>query len=151
MLHTSAWPGTRMITWHGAVVPAQERLASVRERKILCGGDLLMSAVSSVFFDLGDTLGTAVFSASPQRLIRFDIFPFVPGILRSLADRHLRLGIISNTGDMAGAEVDAVLAAAGIRDYFDPSLRIYSKDVELTKNSPEIFKLAAQRAGLAAS
>jgi len=110
-----------------------------------------MSAVSSVFFDLGDTLGTAVLSASPQRLIRFDVFPFVPGVLRSLADRHLRLGIISNTGDMTGAEVNAVLAAAGIRDYFDLSLRIYSKDVGLTKDSPEIFKLAAQRAGLVAT
>jgi Fungalysin metallopeptidase (M36)/Peptidase family M28 len=108
-----------------------------------------MSAISCILFDLGDTLGTAVFSASPVRLIRFDVFPFVPSLLKSLRDRGLRLGIISNTGDMSGAEVDAVLAPTGIRDDFEPALRIYSTDVGLTKDSPAIFRLAAQRVDLA--
>jgi hypothetical protein len=106
-----------------------------------------VSTVGCVFFDLGDTLGTAVLSVAPVRLVRFDVFPYVPALLRSLADRGLRLGIVSNTGDTTGAEVDAVLARAGIRDFFEPSLRIYSKDVGLTKDSPEIFKLAVLRAG----
>jgi hypothetical protein len=108
-----------------------------------------MSPISWILFDLGDTPGTAVLSASPARLVRLDVFPFAPGLRKSLRDRGLRLGTISNTGDMTGVEIDAVLAPTGIQDYFEPALRIYSKDVGLTKDSPAIFRLAAQRADLA--
>jgi hypothetical protein len=108
-----------------------------------------MTTIKSIFFDIGDTLGTAVLSPPPIRLIRLDLFPYVTALLRSLVDRGLRLGIISNTGDMDGASVDEILNNAGIRDFFDPALRLYSKDVGLEKDSPEIFRLAAQRAGLA--
>jgi hypothetical protein len=108
-----------------------------------------MTTIKSIFFDIGDTLGTAVLSPPPIRLIRLDLFPYVTALLRSLVDRGLRLGIISNTGDMDGASVDEILNNAGIRDFFDPSLRLYSKDVGLEKDSPEIFRLAVQRAGLA--
>jgi len=103
-----------------------------------------MTTIKSIFFDIGDTLGTAVFSPPPVRLVRLDLFPYVTALLRSLADRSLRLGIISNTGDMDGASVDAILNKAGIRDFFDASLRLYSKDVGLKKDSPEIFRVAAQ-------
>ena len=51
---------------------------------------------------------------------------------------------------MDGASVDKILNKAGIRDFFDASLRLYSKDVGLKKDSPEIFRVAAQRAGLEA-
>jgi leucyl aminopeptidase len=108
-----------------------------------------MTTIKSIFFDIGDTLGTAVLSPPPVRLVRLDLFPYVMALLRSLADRGLRLGIISNTGDMDGTSVDAILNKAGIRDFFDASLRLYSKDVGLKKDSPEIFLVAAQRAGLA--
>ena len=108
-----------------------------------------MTTIKSIFFDIGDTLGTAVLSPPPVRLVRLDLFPYVMALLRSLADRGLRLGIISNTGDMDGASVDAILNNAGIRDFFNASLRLYSKDVGLKKDSPEIFLVAAQRAGLA--
>ena len=108
-----------------------------------------MTRIKAIFFDVGDTLGTAVFSPPPVRLVRLDLYPYVTALLRSLADRGLRLGIISNTGDMDGASVDEVLSNAGIRDFFEPSLRLYSKDVGLKKDSPKIFRVAAQRAGLA--
>jgi leucyl aminopeptidase len=108
-----------------------------------------MTTIKSIFFDIGETLGTAVLSPPPVRLVRVDLFPYVMALLRSLADRGLRLGLISNTGDMDGANVDAILNKAGIRDFFDASLRLYSKDVGLKKDSPEIFRVAAQRAGLA--
>ena len=107
-----------------------------------------MTTIKSIFFDIGDTLGTAVLSPPPVRLVRLDLFPYVTALLRSLADRGLRLGLISNTGDMDGASVDAILNKAAIRDFFDPSLRLYSKDVGLKKDSPAIFRVAAQRAGL---
>ena len=109
-----------------------------------------MTTIKSIFFDVGDTLGTAMLSPPPIRLIRLDLFPYVTALLRSLVDRGLRLGIISNTGDMDGASVDEIFNNAGIRDFFDPALRLYSKDVGLKKDSPEIFRLAAQRAGLTA-
>ena len=89
-----------------------------------------------IFFDLGDTLGSAVLSPSPVHLVAFDAYPFVAGLLSDLQDKGLRLGIISNTGDDGRPTVDAVLNASGILDYFNPILRIYSRDVGLTKNSP---------------
>jgi bacterial leucyl aminopeptidase len=107
-----------------------------------------MTTIKSIFFDIGDTLGIPVFSPSGQ-LVRVNLFFFVADLLRSLADQGFRLGIISNTGDIDGAVLDEILNTAGIRDFFDPALRLYSKDVGLEKNSPEIFRVAAERAGLA--
>ena len=107
-----------------------------------------MTTIKSIFFDIGDTLGIPVFSP-PGQLVRVNLFFFVADLLRSLADQGFRLGIISNTGDTDGAVLDEILNTAGIRDFFDPALRLYSKDVGLEKNSSEIFRLAAERAGLA--
>ena len=50
-------------------------------------------SISCILFDLGDTLGTAVLSASPARLVRFDVFPFVPSLLKSLRDRKVGCAI----------------------------------------------------------
>lgn len=107
------------------------------------------SGVSTVFFDLGDTLGVASLTGDPPAFTRFTPFEFSRRLLASLAERTppLRLGIISNTGNFPGSTLDALLADAGLLQYFDSALRIYSKDVGRTKNSPEIFRLAAMRAG----
>ena len=102
--------------------------------------------VTTVFFDLGNTLGTPVVSPSPPQLTGFDVFDFAVPVLTELRDRGLRLGIISNTGDDDGTAVDAILDRAGIRDFFEAPLRIYSRDVGLRKDSPAIFRLAAERA-----
>jgi len=59
--------------------------------------------------------------------------------------------VISNTGDDDGSAVDTVLGRAKIRDFFEPRLRIYSRDVGLRKDSPKIFRLAATRAGVSAN
>jgi FMN phosphatase YigB (HAD superfamily) len=107
--------------------------------------------VTTIFFDLGDTLGTPVLSSPPIHLAGFNVFDFVPSLLAGLRSQGQRLGILSNTGDDPGALVDQVLADTGILELFDPALRIYSKDVGLRKDSPEIFRLAADRAGLAAT
>jgi FMN phosphatase YigB (HAD superfamily) len=104
----------------------------------------------AAFFDLGDTLGTPVLSAPPIHLIGFEVFEVTVPVLDDLGGPDgLRLGVISNTGNDDGATVDAVLERAGIRDFFEPALRIYSRDVGLRKDSPEIFLLAAARAGVA--
>jgi hypothetical protein len=106
--------------------------------------------VTTVYFDLGDTLGTPVLSPPPIHLIGFQVFDTAMPVLDELNALGLRLGVISNTGDDDGAAVDAVLGAAGIRDCFAPELRIYSRDVGLRKDSPAIFRLAAARAGVTA-
>lgn len=47
--------------------------------------------------------------------------------------------------------MDSVLEKAGILEYFDPDLRVYSSDVGLKKDSQEIFSKAAEAAGEAPS
>jgi extracellular elastinolytic metalloproteinase len=109
-----------------------------------------MNTIDTIFFDLGDTLGSAVLTPD-QRLERFDPFAFALPVLRGLAGE--RLGVISNTGDDAGARVNAVLAEVGLYQFFDPALLIYSKDLgkERVKDSPEVFAYAANLAGREAS
>src|SRR5580765_5611071 len=64
-----------------------------------------------IFFDLGDTLGSAVLSSPPLHLVAFDVYPFVSQLLSDLQHQGIRLGIISNTGDDGREMVDAVLRA----------------------------------------
>jgi hypothetical protein len=116
------------------------------------------ASVAAVFFDLGDTLGTAVLGGQPPKLVGFDVFPFVPAVLADLKARGLKLGVISNTGDEKGPAVNAVLAPTGLLANFDPALVVYSGDetplpngTPVTKAIPEIFHRAADRAGLGAT
>ena len=102
-----------------------------------------LSDIAVIFFDLGDTLGSAELSPPPSHLKAFHVFPFVPDVLNRCRERGLRLGIISNTGDEKSPAVDAVLSSAQILDFFEDGLRIYSGDVDLRKDNPAIFRLAA--------
>ena len=105
------------------------------------------SPIGVVLFDLGGTLGTVMLAPPPKAIATaFQPFGFVTALLQDLKAEGLRLGIISNTGDDSGADIDRILAEAGIFIFFDDALRIYSKDVGISKDSPEIFRLAAQRA-----
>jgi leucyl aminopeptidase len=108
-----------------------------------------MNAISAIFFDLGDTLGVPVLSID-QRLERFEPFEFAQPVLEELREEGVRLGVISNTGQEPGARLNEVLKQCGLLDYFEPILLIYSKDVGLSKDSPEIFHHAAKTAGLEA-
>jgi hypothetical protein len=102
-----------------------------------------------VFCDIGDILGTPVFSAPPERLEDLNVFPFVIDVLKGLREDNQRLGIISNTGTEKSAAINEVLKSSDLLELFDGELLIYSSEVGLTKNSPEIFRLAAEKAGLA--
>src|ERR1043165_2648950 len=98
-----------------------------------------------VFCDIGDILGTPVFSPPPPHLESLDVFPFVAEVLSRLKNEGMRLGIISNTGDETATSINAVLNKADLLQYFEEDLLIYSSVVNLKKNSPEIFRLAAEK------
>jgi FMN phosphatase YigB (HAD superfamily) len=104
-----------------------------------------MSEIKVVFFDIGDTL--AVAHISPSGDLALKPLPDVPEVLEKLQDAHLRLGIISNTGEYNAQMMRAALEEAGLFAFFanNPRLLIYSFEVHLTKNSPEIFSLAVKR------
>jgi hypothetical protein len=100
-----------------------------------------------VFFDIGDTLGTPMISPPPSRLERLDIYPHIPNILQQLKDNGLKIGIISNTGNETEDDMKRVLEEARVYSFFEPNLLIYSSVVGISKPSPEIFRLAAERVG----
>jgi len=107
-----------------------------------------MGTIEAIFFDLGDTLGSAVLTPPPKHLAALNVYPYVPEVLQQLAVRPGRLGIISNTGDDGYVAMNRVLKACGLLDYFNSSLLLYSKDTGLRKDSPAVFIEAARRAGV---
>lgn len=102
-----------------------------------------MSGVSVVFFDIGQTLAVASLSAGPLELAPL---PGVVAVLRRLQERGIRLGVISNTGTETAQTMRVALQDAGLYDFLEPQLLIYSSQVHLEKNSVEIFLLACERA-----
>ena len=107
----------------------------------------------AVFFDIGDTLASAVLDAG--RLSRLEVYRFVPDVLTRLRSGDPRisvsLGLISNTGDETAARINDVLSAAGLLAFVDDSLCLFSSIEGLDKSQPAFFELARDRAGLPAS
>jgi bacterial leucyl aminopeptidase len=101
----------------------------------------------TAFFDIGDTLGSARFSPRPpHRLERLDVYPQVSDVLQELRDNGVRLGIVSNIGQETEEDVRRVLEEAALYDFFESSLLVYG-----AKDSPEIFRRAAEQAGHSAT
>lgn len=101
--------------------------------------------ISTVFFDIGDTLASPVLGGSPPRLTGLEVYPYVPGVLARLQADGVPLGLISNIGPVIPANVAAVtqaLAEAQLASFFPEPLRIYGR-----KDSTEIFLRAAAAAG----
>jgi FMN phosphatase YigB (HAD superfamily) len=112
-----------------------------------------MSEGLVVFFDIGDTLASAIVDAG--RLSRLEVYRFVPDVLARLqaggAEVSVALGLISNTGDETAARLNDVLADAGLLAFVDASLCLFSSIEGLDKSQPAFFGLARDRAGLPAS
>jgi FMN phosphatase YigB (HAD superfamily) len=112
-----------------------------------------MSEGLVVFFDIGDTLASAIVDAG--RLSRLEVYRFVPDVLARLqaggAEVPVALGLISNTGDETAARLNDVLADAGLLAFVDASLCLFSSIEGLDKSQPAFFGLARDRAGLPAS
>lgn len=102
-----------------------------------------------VFFDIGDTLGNPRISPPSYRLEGLDIYLYISDILQQLKDKNVQIGIISNTGNETEDDMKRVLEEAGIYNFFEPNLLIYSSVFGVRKPSPEIFQLAAERSGYA--
>jgi FMN phosphatase YigB (HAD superfamily) len=104
-----------------------------------------------VFFDLGDTLVIPRLSDDGS-LLALSVLPFVPDVLDKLRrtqvnDAALRLGVISNTGDETLSKMHSVMAAAGLLDFFDPALLLFSSVEGIDKRQKQLFERAAQRSG----
>jgi leucyl aminopeptidase len=99
------------------------------------------------FFDIGNTLGSVRLSPrQPHRLERLDLYPQVSDVLQELRRSGVRLGIVSNIGQETEEDVRRVLEEGQIYGLFEPSLLIYGE-----KDSPEIFRRAAEQAGNSAT
>jgi FMN phosphatase YigB (HAD superfamily) len=65
--------------------------------------------------------------------------------------KQCRLGILSNTGRETLPTIQRVLADAGILDFFETSLQLFSSVEGVDKTTVEIFHRALTRAGVPAS
>lgn len=72
-----------------------------------------------VFFDIGDTLATPVFTQDDW-LEGFNVFPEARTALASVKQRGLRMGIISNPGNENPDNVNLALDRAGLLNSLPP-------------------------------
>lgn len=98
--------------------------------------------MSVIFFDIGDTLASPIFSAD-NRLQGFNVFPEARTALEFLKSRQLEIGVISNIGDEAPENVNNALRDCHIYEFLNPRYIIYKK-----KDSPQAFAEAAYEAGV---
>jgi FMN phosphatase YigB (HAD superfamily) len=89
--------------------------------------------IQAIFFDLGETLVT-----SPRRWL-----PGAQALLASLKQKGIRLGIISNTGNLAPRQaILDILPTAFDMNLFESALVLFSSEVGLQKPRKEIFEKA---------
>lgn len=100
---------------------------------------MALARVEVVYFDIGDTL----VAESDQQWI-----PGAKDCLQGLKTAGLRLGIVSNTGDLSRSGLAPFLPADFDWGAFESGLIILSSEVGVAKPSPEIFQLAVARAGV---
>ncbi|WP_329000077.1 hypothetical protein OHA18_37315 [Kribbella sp. NBC_00709] len=112
-----------------------------------------MSQKLAVFFDIGDTLASAVMDGT--RLSRLDVYPFVSEVLTRLRAGDVAppaaVGLISNTGNETAVTMKNVLGAAGLLALVDTELCLFSSIEGVDKTQPEMFERARDRAALPAS
>jgi len=103
---------------------------------------MMAKSTKVVFFDLGNTLvvsGTTAWNP-----------PGKP-VLSALKNAGVRLGVISNTGDLTRAKLKQRLPPDFDFNVFESKLILLSSEVGIEKPSLAIFELAISRAGISAS
>jgi len=99
--------------------------------------------IDFVFFDIGGTLGDRNAAG------KFVAFPSSTGLLQSMRELGLRIGIITTLGpQFSNAEALDMLKQSGLHQFLDPQGFISDHDAGVAKPNPEIYRLAAQRAGV---
>ena len=99
-----------------------------------------MKTLKVIFFDLGETLVT-----KDKQLITG-----VKEMLDALHQKGIRLGIISNTGNLTRAEVVKMLPADFDFSIFEEKLIVLSSEVGVEKPDLQIFRLALAKTGITA-
>ena len=100
--------------------------------------------IDFVFFDIGGTLGDRNATG------KFTAFPSSVGLLQSLRQMGLRVGIITTLGpQLSNTEALAMLKQAGLSQFLDPQGFVSDHDAGTAKPDPEIYRFAAQKAGVA--
>jgi putative hydrolase of the HAD superfamily len=90
-----------------------------------------------IYFDLGDTL---VDNSNPASWL-----PGAHDAIDLLRQKGLRLGLISNTGDLTRQQLIAMLPPDFDLSQFDESLIILSSEVGVEKPALDIFRLAVTK------
>ena len=103
--------------------------------------------IDFVFFDIGGTLGERDAATG-----KFTPFPSSDGLLRSMRQLGLRVGVITNLGgQLTNADALNMLKSSGLDQFLDPNGFVSDHDAGTAKPDPEIYRFAAQRAGLEVS
>ena len=97
---------------------------------------------NTIFFDLGATLVDPVVTPDGE-FSGFKVMPDTADGLKRLRDAQLRLGIISNTGNIDADRLRTALNDDKLLELFDPRLVLFSGEIGADKSTPEIFRLAA--------
>ena len=92
----------------------------------------------AVFFDIGDTLASAVVEGG--RLSRLEVYRFIPDVLARLRAGgqgvSVSVGLISNTSGETAARMNQVLADAGLLALVNARLCLFSSVERLDKSQP---------------
>jgi FMN phosphatase YigB (HAD superfamily) len=102
-------------------------------------------ALEFAFFDIGGTLGER--DPATGKLIPF---ASTAKLLSSVRDViGIRIGVITTLGSLSNAEGRALLEQAGLAGFLDPQAFVSEHDTnEIAKPHPEIYRAAAQKAGV---
>jgi HAD superfamily hydrolase (TIGR01509 family) len=99
--------------------------------------------IDFVFFDIGGTLGERNSSGT------FVPFPSSAGLLQSMRQLGLRVGIITTLGaQLTNAQALEMLKQAGLNQLLDPAGFVSDHDAGTAKPDPEIYRFAAQKVGV---
>lgn len=100
-----------------------------------------------VFFDLGNTLVRRIMQSGSE--IKFEWVEGAKNALEQLKERELRLGLISNTGNLSKSQLLILLPADFSLDTFEHNLIILSSEHEFEKPQLAAFACAVDKAEIA--
>ncbi len=98
-------------------------------------------SIKVAFFDLGGTL------VRGER----EWIPGAQDTLSKMWENRIRLGLISNTGNLSRPEILDLLPRDFNMSLFENELVIFSSEVHIEKPDPKIFQLAIKRADVKSS